>query len=100
MSVSDIKVSDIKVSEVLDTASNCLHPIVKSLLHSNKTLIDNLARRVWKDFYPAVDAIVYIIDTSDISRLDETKSELLVFPTNTTLSQTALANNNVFVESY
>ena len=34
------------------------------------------ARRVWKDYFPAIDAIVFLIDSVDRGRFNEAKSEL------------------------
>jgi len=49
-------------------------------------------RRVWKDYFPAVDAIVFLIDVWDRQRFDESITEL-----ESLLSDEQLANCPILI---
>ena len=48
------------------------------------------ARRVWKDYFPAVDAIIFLIDSVDYERFEESKKELESLLTDDQLSNCPL----------
>lgn len=44
------------------------------------------ARRVWREYFPAVDGVVFLVDVADFERLNEAKKELVSLMSDETIA--------------